>query len=656
MLRLVTKGMLVLCLIAVVGFNAVFHEHATVLAQEEAIQLPDNYVSKLVYRPPLAGLGRITRSESGLVYIKHLNENGGVKVSLLNTDQDCVATVVDLPSWASSSIIIGGPGDTFFVEVDGEIRQVNPDGSFDVWGQGVGVAPWYYTPDGRMLGIAGGETKVVEIFQDGSITELATGLSLAYDIVADDNGGIFISDFMAESLIRLDPDGTLTTVASIAPDNTDLTIDNEGDLYLNNAASGFVRVDEITGNFTPMVLASASCRLVQSPADVVFDGSGRAIFASWVDSRITWVDFDANQGGELLHQLWANTDSSAVGPDDALYLGVDGCGTSIPGKIVRFTVDGDSQVYIDGLIGSISGIAFDSSGGLYVGLATGTGVGLDYFPPGSTSPSQISVPTGYDIGSLAVNLTSDDLFVSTGLSSPTDSSATILRFNPSGFQGSYVVGLPKPAIELSLASGPAGTLYAFATERDRFATGPEVDRWILRLELETGTSEVVAQVNRIGCCPMGSFSVDSEGYIWWVLNPDFLLYKVSPAGDTELFAENLPIDSGSVHRNSDGDVFLNSPEGIFRIWEPTDAERIQLVMDDLDELVHFGVLSTGHYSALDAMLESAIASLGRDQNQAAEKKLEAFLRTLCAYLRAGIIQQERADPLIIEVEDTLARL
>ena len=656
MLRLMTKAVLTLCLIAVVGVCGVFQGQATVSAEEGTIQLPDNYMSKLIYRPPLAGLGRITRSESGLVYIKHLNESGGARVSLLNTDQDYITTVIDLPSWSLSSIIIGGPGDTFFMEVDGEIREVKPDGSYDVWGQVSGVAPWYYTPDGRMLGIGGGASKVVEIFQDGSVTELATGLSLAYDVVADDSGDIFISDFMAESLIKLDPEGNLTTIASIAPDNTDLTIGTDGDLYLNSVASGFVRVDKVTGNFTPMVLTGASCPLVQSPAGVGFDESGRAIFASWADSRVTWVDFDANQGGELLHQLWANTDSSAIGPDDALYLGVDGCGTSIPSKIVRFTVDGDSQVYIDGLTGSISDIAFDSGGGLYVGLASETGLELDYFAPGSTSPSQISVPPGYDMGSLAVDPVSDDLFVSTGPSSPTDSNATILAFNRTGFQGSYVVTVPKPVLGLSLDTGPEGTLYAFATERERFATGPEVGRWILRLELETGTSEVVWSHNLTGCCPMGSFSVDSEGYIWWVLNPDFLLYKVSPAGDADLFAQNIPVDSGSVQRNSAGDLFLNSPEGIFRIWEPNNVERIQLVMDDLDELAYFGVLSPGRYNALQKRLEGTIASLDRDQNHAAENQLDAFLLTLRAYVRAGIIQQERADPLVLAVEDTLARL
>jgi hypothetical protein len=33
-----------------------------------------------------------------------------------------------------------------------------------------------------------------------------------------------------------------------------------------------------------------------------------------------------------------------------------------------------------------------------------------------------------------------------------------------------------------------------------------------------------------------------------------------------LFGENLPVDAGYANRNSDGDVFLNSPDGLYRLW------------------------------------------------------------------------------------------
>ena len=560
----------------VVGFVCLFSApgaQSPAPAQEGDIQLPDGYICELIYRPFLAGLGRIVRSEDGLVFITHLDISGGIRVSMLDVDQNQATTIFDLaPEEDATLIIIGGPEDTFFIDVGGEIRQVNPDGSFSVWGQRGNCIPWYYTPDGRMLGIAYGETGIVELFPDGSTTDLVTGLSLAYDVIADDAGNIFISDFMAEELIQLDSDAKQTTIASIPPDNTDLTLDGDGNLYINSVATGFARVDKSTGNFTPMTLENAPCAIVQSPADVVFDDSGRAIFASWAVAHLTWADFSTNTGGELLHQPWANSFPVDIGPDDALYVGVDGCGTIIPSEIVRFTVDGDSEVHLGGLSSRISDIAFDSSGGLYVGLTTENSTSIQYYPSGSAVPLPISVPLGYDIGSMETDPVDDSLLVSSLPGSPTEASVTILRFTIEGFQESYSVSLPKPALGFSLGADPEGALYAFAIERERFMTGPEVDRWILLLDLVGGTSEIIAQVNRIGCCPTGSFSVDSEGNIWWVLNPEFVLYKVSPPDTVELFAYNLPVDSGTVHRNSDGDLILNTPDGIYRIWE-SDAGR-----------------------------------------------------------------------------------
>ena len=130
----------------------------------------------------------------------------------------------------------------------------------------------------------------------------------------------------------------------------------------------------------------------------------------------------------------------------------------------------------------------------------------------------------------------------------------------------YDFEMPKEPIEVLLDFAPDGTFYAFATEKERFMTGPMVERWILRLDLPTETAEMVAQVDRAGCCPMGSFSVDYGGYIWWLLNPDFLLYRIPPSGQARLFGENLPVDAGYVNRNSSGDIFLNSPDGLYRMW------------------------------------------------------------------------------------------
>ncbi len=539
------------------------------LSQEGDIQLPDGYASKIVYRPPLAGLSGIVTSHSGAVYVRHLGSAGGVKVSRLDVDQGTLTTVLDLSPGNSVSTIVGGPADTFFIPVDGEFRQVGPDGAYTVWGSSPSAGyPRYFTYSNRMLGISNDETAVLELFSDGSSVTLLTGLGLAYDVVASEDGTIFISDIGAGNLLRLDPGGTYTTVAAISPDNTDLVLDHEGDLYINNGASGFAQVNLLTGQFTQMTAPNAECRAIQSPADVIFDNSNRAVFASWVDNIITWADFSTGDGGRVIYQSWANSRTADIGPDDALYVGVNGCGSSVSSQIVRFTAEGSHSVYLDGLLGDINGLAFDSSGGLYMSLNTETSVGVYYVAQGTTTPTLVPDSAGVEVFSLAVDPTTGHVFTYSSKDQQNPSRILVVELSTQGKVGEYYVELPKAPMEALLDFAPNGTLYAFATEEARHMTGPEVDRWILRLDLTSGTSNIVAQINRVGCCPFGNFSVDASGHIWWVLNPDFLLYQISPGGEAELFASNLPIDAGYVNRNSNGDIFLNSPDGLYRVWIP----------------------------------------------------------------------------------------
>ena len=292
---------------------------------EETMIVPDEYVYKLVVQPPRAGLGRIVRSEDGGLFFIHGGAGGGVRVSELDVDQDQATTVLEIPPWQVLGALVGGPGDSFFIELGGEIRQVWSDGSSSTWGRNLGALPWIYTHDARMLAIGPGGTSVVELAPDGSMTTLLSGLSLAYDIAATTDGEIYVVDFAAEQLIELSVDGSMRVLTAIAPDNTDLAVDADDNLYLNSAAAGFAWVDRMSGALTPMQFSSARCHLVQSPADVVFDSAGRAIFAAWAGSRLTWVDFDADTGGVLLHSAWANNTATTLGPDDALYVGVSGC-------------------------------------------------------------------------------------------------------------------------------------------------------------------------------------------------------------------------------------------------------------------------------------------------------------------------------------------
>ena len=196
---------------------------------------------------------------------------------------------------------------------------------------------------------------------------------------------------------------------------------------------------------------------------------------------------------------------------------------------------------------------------------------------------------------------------------------------------------------------PDGTVYAEASEAADYFTGPSVKRWLLRLDLDQGTSNVVFQYDRQGCCPLDNFAVDREGDLWWVLNPDFVLYHVEANGNAELFATQTPVDTGYANRNANGYIFLNSPEGVHRVWEASPSDRIQLVNKTVGQLVTFGALSTGQGRELSLQLAAAAATADRGDLPAAAQQVDAFLSTLSGFVREGLVDEKPADYLIATV-------
>jgi hypothetical protein len=620
---------------------------------EGPMVIPDDYVSRVVFQPPLAGLGRIVRSESGLIYFEHGGVGKGRRVTGLDIDGDSSSTVLEVPPWDGPITLIGGPADSFFVAVGSQIRKVQPDGSHSVWGQHLGLMPWIYTPDGRMLAIGPGGTSIVELAPDGSFTTLLSGLTMVYDIAAAANGDVYVVDFPSEQLIEVAPDGSSRVLTSIAPDNTDVALDDDDNLYFNNAAAGLVRVDRVTGALTPMHVPGTPCHVVQSPADYVFDSDGRAIFASWVESRLTWADFGANTGGELLHTSWANNTATTLGPDDALYVGVPGCGTAIPSEVARFTAAGANEVYLGGVASTINSLDFDDVGDLYLSVSSETSVGIYHHDRISHLLSLVPDSTIYDVDAVAFDATHGHLLASSV--SLVASQATVRTYERTGLQTTQAVSLPKALMALMLEVAPDGTIYGFGMERDRFFTGP-VDHFLLDLDLDSGSSQVVFQHTRQGCCPASNFSIDGQGHAWVVLNPDFLLYHVAPDAGATLFACSIPIDSLGAFRTSEGDILLNSPEGLYRIWQPSLAERVQLVQEDLDVLAYYDALEPWQRRSLEQPLTAAIRRIERGQTRAAQNKLRMFLWRLQAFVDLGILTQFQADDLLSGVAEVLDRL
>ncbi|GAF99495.1 unnamed protein product, partial [marine sediment metagenome] len=266
--------------------------------------------------------------------------------------------------------------------------------------------------------------------------------------------------------------------------------------------------------------------------------------------------------GILVSNQGANTMAADIGPDDALYVGTWGCGTEIPAQVVRITDDGRQSIYVDGLRGQVRDLAFAPDGGLFIAVhLAGWGNRLYYVPPGGGDAAEIPDAGKYGgTNTLAVHPSSGHLFAAA------HGGASVAEFTPDGPVSEHPLWFPKEVWDLIIDTAPDGTLYAYASEAARAQTGPVVERWLLRLDIESEATEIVAQFDRQGCCVMGNMCVDAQGTLWWLINPEFRIYRVEPDGTMKLFARNLPIDPGAVAVDSQGDVYFTSPSGIYRIY------------------------------------------------------------------------------------------
>jgi hypothetical protein len=218
---------------------------------------------------------------------------------------------------------------------------------------------------------------------------------------------------------------------------------------------------------------------------------------------------------------------------------------------------------VDGLRGELRDVAFAPDGGLYVAAHDCDlgGTPVYYVSPEGGDPVEIPGTTTYNVLSLAVDPISGHLLATE------HEGSSVLEFALDGLVAEHPVQLPKEVFDFYIDVAPDGTLYAYCSEAERAWTGPVVERWVLRLDLESGSSEIVFQFDRQGCCVMGNLSADPQGTLWWVVDPEMRIYRVTPDGEATLFAQNLPCDPAAAVVDSQGDVYFTSPSGIYRIYE-----------------------------------------------------------------------------------------
>ncbi|GEM_PF-1615467 len=533
-----------------------------IISAGDPFGLPEGWTWGMLMEPPAADITGIVRSEDGTIFVQHSGLSPAV--SVLDPTTGKITCILELsPEDSTYRSIVEGPKDTTFVVIPSEdvVWQLSADGSHTLWGEATAGWPFAYTCDEYLLGRSH-QGDLIKMFPDGSDALVSDRFSHIDSVVAIGDR-LFVSDMAAGSIVRIDPDGSHHTLVRgvLYQDPMDMSADPQGNLYLNSAPTRFVTVNPETGALAQVPGSEISC--TAHPADFVFASSSLVLFADPTVSQISWLDVTTQEYGILVSNEGANTWALAVGPDDAVYAGVSGCQES-PARVMRYVPgEDDAQVYVDGLQGEIKDIAFDSSGGLYIAThdpEAGEGPTF-YVPTSSQEPSRV---WGVDhLYSLTVDPITNRAF------GGDYHGELLLEFTPLGLWNVHLASLPTPAEDVILACAPDGTLYASCSGQENSDTGPVVERWILEFDLSSGQASIFAQKDWHGCCVMLNCCVGPHGSLWWLLNPDFLLYKIAERGDgLELFAQSLPIDPAAVAVDRHGNVYVASPSGILRFSPP----------------------------------------------------------------------------------------
>jgi hypothetical protein len=526
--------------------------------------LPAGWQVENIFAPPLPDVNQLAVSQSGVIYA--IQSNFTLAISTIDPETGAIRRVLDFPweLWGPNSIA-GGPGDTVFTVVRNEIWQIKPDGSHEVWGKvvfGEGTHPTFFTKSGQLIGFKySNPTCVIELLPDATTRDIACGFQVIWDVIADDQGTLFVADWSTGQVVRVAPDGSRQVLAheAIFRDTIDVGFNTAGKLFLSVFDNPFQHWDPNINAFAPLSWDLTKC--AYHAADFVFSGNSRVLFMDPTWGMVTWADLDTNSSGVLVPNNGVNTQAAAIGPDGAFYFATTGCRGKPPAQIMRLVPGSAPTVFISDLPDTVYDLAFAPDGGMYLdtwkdGLAN---TPLYYVAPGSQQAQLIPDSQNLTVRDIAVLPNGDML----GWVYRTN---RLVEFSPQGYVKDIPFNPPEPIESFSIDYAPDGYLYGFAELARGNRQGPMIYRQLLRIDLKTGETRAIYQNDSRKDLAGGTLSAAPDGSLWLVLFPDFEIYRVLPDGTATRFATNLPTDSWTVKVDNRGDVYFTSPSGIYRIY------------------------------------------------------------------------------------------
>lgn len=209
-----------------------------------------------------------------------------------------------------------------------------------------------------------GTSTIMKYTADGQGSAFASGLPIndPWEIACDSKGNLFLSNYGNQSVVRFDPGGRGTVMAS-GGGPRGLALDKTGNLYVANADDNTVTRMDVDGNWSVFADVGSGLR---SPTGLAIDSSGNvyvANFGNLIGVSGYIEKFDPSGHGsvyasDLFFPLYLGFDGS-----DRLYAtGGDGSSSNWGAK---FDASGHASGYGFGA-GDPQGFAFDSNGNSFV--------------------------------------------------------------------------------------------------------------------------------------------------------------------------------------------------------------------------------------------------------------------------------------------------
>jgi sugar lactone lactonase YvrE len=210
--------------------------------------------------------------------IVEINSDGTISGVSLPPPVEGVAVDPDGNVYFSSTTVVGGTN-------VGNISMIKTDGTISIVADGFNANPAGLAFDGGGNLCAAAWDTIYKITPNGTVSTVATGLNRVATLAFDGSGNLYVAECLPDGWIdKIAPNGTVSTFASGLKYPSGLACDASGNLYLANAWGGDIL------KYTPSGAVSEFASVPEFSEDLAFDSSGNLLV----------ITSDANGNGMLM--------------------------------------------------------------------------------------------------------------------------------------------------------------------------------------------------------------------------------------------------------------------------------------------------------------------------------------------------------------------